>query len=165
MSNNFIDIFMNDITATGLVEGATAPHFNLKDAQGKDFTEKSSSKIILFFYPKDSTPGCTAEACSLRDGYSELQALGFEVFGVGGGTASSHIRFADKNTLSFPLLLDEDNSVGTLYGAYGEKKFMGKTYMGIIRKTFIIENGVVTHIIDKVKTKAHYEQILEILEK
>ena len=161
MSNNFIDIFMSDI----LVQGLEAPHFNLKDAQGREFTESYSDKIILFFYPKDSTPGCTAEACSLRDGYSELQALGFEVFGVGGGNTTSHAKFADKNELRFPLLLDEDNSVGTLYGAYGEKKFMGRTYMGIIRKTFIIENGIVTHIIDKVKTKAHYEQILEILEK
>lgn len=148
-----------------IIVGAAAPQFKLVDVEGREFTENSSNKIILFFYPKDSTPGCTAEACSLRDGYAELQSRGFQILGIGGGTATTHARFIAKNELPFPLLIDEDNSVATLFGVYGEKKCMGKTFMGIVRKTFIIENGVVSHIIEKVQTKAHSEQILEILDK
>lgn len=143
--------------------GDKAPLFKLSDAQGIEHNINDYKKVILYFYPKDSTPGCTAEACSLRDGYSDLKRLGFEIIGISGDNAASHKRFSEKQNLTFTLLSDDDKSVCVAYGAFGEKKFMGKTYMGIIRKTFIIEDGIVTHVIDKVNTKAHYEQILELL--
>ncbi|MEG1634367.1 MAG: thioredoxin-dependent thiol peroxidase [Rikenellaceae bacterium] len=143
--------------------GVKAPLFKLMDAQGVEHSIEDYKKVILYFYPKDSTPGCTAEACSLRDGYSDIKHLGFEIIGISGDNAASHSRFIEKQNLPFILLSDEDKSVCAAYGAYGEKKFMGKTYMGIIRKTFVIEDGIITHIFDKVNTKTHNEQILEIL--
>lgn len=143
--------------------GDKAPHFKLQDAQGVEHSDSDYDKLILYFYPKDNTPGCTAEACSLRDGYAQIKRIGFEIVGVSGDNAASHKKFAEKQNLPFTLLSDIDNIVCASYGVYGEKKFMGKTYMGIIRKTFIIEGGIITHIIEKVDTKAHYEQILELL--
>lgn len=122
-------------------------------AQGK--------KVILYFYPKDSTPGCTAEACSLRDGYTELIKQGYVVVGVSPDSTASHRKFIDKQSLPFTLIADPDHSIAEAYGAWGLKKFMGREYMGILRKTFVINaEGRIEKIFDKVDTKDHYNQIL-----
>lgn len=122
-------------------------------AQGK--------KVILYFYPKDSTPGCTAEACSLRDGYAELIKQGYVVVGVSPDSTASHRKFIDKQSLPFTLIADSDHSIAEAYGAWGLKKFMGREYMGILRKTFVINaEGRIEKIFDKVDTKDHYNQIL-----
>lgn len=122
-------------------------------AQGK--------KVILYFYPKDSTPGCTAEACSLRDGYTELLKQGYVVVGVSPDSTASHRKFIDKQSLPFTLIADPDHSIAEAYGAWGLKKFMGREYMGILRKTFVINaEGRIEKIFDKVDTKDHYNQIL-----
>lgn len=118
-------------------------------------------RVILYFYPKDSTPGCTAEACSLRDGYSELIKLGFTIVGVSPDTTASHRKFIDKQSLPFTLITDSDHCIAQAYGVWGLKKFMGREYMGILRKTFIINtDGKIEKIFDKVETKNHYNQIL-----
>lgn len=122
-------------------------------------------KVILYFYPKDNTPGCTAEACSLRDGYSELLKRGFVVLGVSGDSAASHRKFIEKHELPFTLLVDADHKIAEAYGTWGEKKFMGRTYMGMIRTTFVIgTDGVIEKVFEKVDTKRHFEQILESYE-
>lgn len=122
-------------------------------AQGK--------KVILYFYPKDSTPGCTAEACSLRDGYAELIKQGYVVVGVSPDSTASHRKFIDKQSLPFTLIADSDHSIAEAYGAWGLKKFMGREYMGILRKTFVINaEGRIEKIFDKVDPKDHYNQIL-----
>ena len=144
-----------------------APEFSGKDQHGKEVSLKGlqGKKVILYFYPKDDTPGCTAEACNLRDNYSELIEKGFEVIGVSADSEKSHQRFIDKYTLPFRLLSDTDKEVLKAYGAWGLKKLYGKEYDGILRKTFIIdEQGVVHKIFNKVDTKNHTEQILEALE-
>lgn len=120
-------------------------------------------KIVLYFYPKDSTPGCTAQACSLRDNYDELRKKGYEVIGVSIDDEKSHQRFIDKNQLPFSLIADTDKELVQAFGVYGEKKTFGRTYMGVFRTTFIInEEGIVERIITpkEVKTKIHAEQIL-----
>ncbi len=150
-----------------LAEGMKAPEFSGKDQHGKEVSLKGlqGKKVILYFYPKDDTPGCTAEACNLRDNYSELIEKGFEVIGVSADSEKSHQRFIDKYTLPFRLLSDTDKEVLKAYGAWGLKKLYGKEYDGILRKTFIIdEQGVVHKIFNKVDTKNHTEQILEALE-
>ncbi len=144
--------------------GDIAPQFNEKDQDGKVVTleEFKGRKIILYFYPRDNTPGCTAQACSLRDGKSELADMGFTIIGVSPNNAKSHLGFIQKKSLNFSLLTDEENVMSTAYGVWGLKKFMGKEFFGIKRTTFIIdENGVIERIFDKVKTKSHFEQILE----
>lgn len=144
--------------------GDKAPDFKGKDQDGKDVSlaDYKGKKLLLYFYPKDSTPGCTAEACSLRDGYDELLNSGYEVLGVSVDSEESHRKFIEKNSLPFRLLSDTDKSVVTTYGVWGEKKFMGKTYMGTIRTTFLIdENGIIEDIITKVQTKDHANQILK----
>lgn len=119
-------------------------------------------KIILYFYPKDATPGCTAEACSLRDGYSELIAHGFQVIGVSPDSTASHRKFIDKQSLPFTLISDADHAVAEAYGVWGLKKFMGREYMGMIRTTFVIgTDGRIEKIFEKVNTKDHYNQILK----
>ena len=119
-------------------------------------------KLIIFFYPKDNTPGCTAQACNLRDNYSILQKAGFEIFGISIDSEASHQKFSDKHSLPFPLLPDTEKKIVNDYGVWGEKKFMGRTFLGTKRTTFVIdENGNIEKIFDKVKTKAHAEQILE----
>lgn len=119
-------------------------------------------KVILYFYPKDSTPGCTAQACSLRDAETILEDKGYQVIGVSGDSIASHKRFATKQSLQFPLLADENHLIAESYGVWRLKKFMGREKMGIVRTTFIIdENGVISNIIKKVDTKAHSEQILK----
>ena len=150
-----------------LAEGMKAPEFTGKDQQGKEISlrELQGRKVILYFYPKDDTPGCTAEACNLRDNYSELIEKGFEVVGISADSEKSHQRFIDKYDLPFNLVSDTDRDVLKAYGAWGHKKTYGKEYEGIIRKTFIIdEQGVILKIIHKVDTKNHTDQILEALE-
>ena len=140
------------------------PDFEVVDQDGKAVSSKDliGKKTIIYFYPKDNTSGCTAEACSLRDNYESLQAKGYNVVGVSKDSAASHRKFADKYELPFTLLADTSTQMLQTFGAWGEKKMYGKTVMGTIRKTFIFdENGVLTEIIEKVDTKNHAGQILK----
>ncbi|MFT5720332.1 MAG: peroxiredoxin Q/BCP [Motiliproteus sp.] len=146
-----------------LAIGQPAPDFNAIDQNGEpvSLSQFSGSKIVLYFYPKDSTPGCTAQACNLRDHYPELLDAGYVVLGVSTDSPKRHQNFIAKNTLPFPLIADEDRAVHELYGTWQLKKFMGKEYMGTVRSSFIIdEQGTITDIITKVKTKDHSAQIL-----
>jgi peroxiredoxin Q/BCP len=149
-----------------LEKGVKAPDFAAKDQNGNTISLKDyrGKKVILYFYPKDLTPGCTAESCDFRDNYSALSAKGFEVIGVSADSEKSHQKFIEKHQLPFALIADTDKEVIKAFGAWGEKKFMGKTYDGILRSTFVIdEEGVVEAVIDKVKTKAPTEQVLEMI--
>lgn len=143
--------------------GDTAPEFSVKDQDGnlislKDFKGK---KVVLFFYPKASTPGCTAEACNLRDNWESFQEKGYQILGVSADTEKRQSNFKNKYELPFPLLADEDKEIIEAYGVWGPKKFMGKEYEGIHRTTFVIdEKGQIEDIITKVKTKDHAAQIL-----
>lgn len=144
--------------------GDKAPSFKALDQAGKErtLTEFAGKKLVVYFYPKDNTPGCTAEACDLRDNYARFQAQGYEILGVSKDSAKSHNKFIDKFDLPFDLLVDEDLEVCKAFGVWGLKKFMGREFMGIIRTTFIIdENGLIEEIITKVKTKEHTAQILK----
>ncbi len=147
-----------------LKEGDNAPELEGVDQNGNsislnDFADK---KIALYFYPKDSTPGCTAQACNLRDNYQELLKAGYQVIGVSADSEKRHQNFIEKNSLPFPLIADTDKKFIEAYGVWGPKKFMGKEYDGIHRTTFLIdENRVITKVIKKVKTKEHTAQILE----
>ncbi|SNR32178.1 peroxiredoxin Q/BCP [Lutibacter agarilyticus] len=148
---------------TTLKVGDKAPNFEALDQQGNTIklADYIGKKLVLFFYPKASTPGCTAEACNLRDNYHTFLAKGYEVLGVSADSAKRQQNFITKNELPFPLLADEDKTVINAYGVWGPKKFMGKEYEGIHRATFIIdEKGVLEEVITKVKTKVHTEQIL-----
>lgn len=142
------------------------PDFSGKDQNGNtvnssDFTGR---KLIVYFYPKDDTPGCTAEACSLRDSYEELTSKGFTVIGVSTDSEKSHQKFIDKYNLPFTLISDPDRQVIEAFGVWGKKKFMGKEYDGIHRETFVIdENGIIIKVITKVDTKNHSRQILDEL--
>jgi len=148
-----------------LKQGDKAPAFTSTDQNGnpvslKDFKGK---KVVLYFYPKDDTPGCTAEACNLRDNFAELKKKGIIVLGVSTDSVKSHKKFEDKYSLPFTLVADEEKEIVNEYGLWGEKKFMGKTYMGTNRATFLInEQGKIDHIIEKVDTKNHTAQILEL---
>jgi Peroxiredoxin len=149
---------------TALNPGDKAPDFNAIDQDGQPISlaDYKGKKLILYFYPKDNTPGCTAEACSLRDGYGDLLKYGYDVVGVNADSAKSHKGFIEKQSLPFRLIADTDKQLLKAYGAWGEKKMYGKTYEGIIRTTFIIsEDGIVEKIIEKVNTKEHAKQILE----
>jgi peroxiredoxin Q/BCP len=149
-----------------LKEGDLAPAIRAVDQNGELITldEYRGKKIVLYFYPKDNTPGCTAEACDLRDNYSQFIEKGFEVIGVSADSEKSHQKFIEKYNLPFRLISDVDKKVLQDYGAWGEKKMYGKSYMGILRKTFIIdEKGYVEKIIEKVKTKEHSTQIFSEL--
>lgn len=151
---------------THLHVGDKAPEINGVDQDGNKVTlrEHQGKKVVLYFYPKDDTPGCTAEACNLRDNYEALQEQGFEIIGVSTDGQKSHRKFIDKYDLPFSLVADEDKEVVKAYGVWGPKKFMGREYEGIHRTTFIIdEEGKIELIIDKVKTKDHTNQILEAL--
>ena len=146
-----------------LQKGDTVPDFTAVDQDGRqiNLSDYKGRKLVVFFYPKANTPGCTAEACNLRDHYSELQDAGYELLGVSADSQKKQANFRDKFEFPFPLLADEDHTVINTFGVWGPKKFMGKEYDGIHRKTFIIdENGVVDRVIDKVKTKDHAAQIL-----
>ncbi len=136
------------------------------DAAGNEIKASDfiGRKLIIYFYPKDNTPGCTAEACSLAEGYGRLQAAGFALLGVSKDSAASHTRFAEKYSLPFPLIADVDSSLNKAFGVWREKKMAGRVYMGTVRTTFIIdEQGVVTHIIEKVNTKDSARQILDLV--
>jgi peroxiredoxin Q/BCP len=147
-----------------LKEGDKAPAFSgvLENGETVSLADFKGKKLILFFYPKANTPGCTAEACSLRDHYSELQEKGFELLGVSPDSEKRQTNFKEKFDFPFHLLADEEHEVADAFGAWGLKKFMGKEYMGILRSTFIIdEEGTIEKVFSKVKTKQHAEQILE----
>ena len=147
-----------------LKQGDKVPNFTSVDEQGKTVSlqDFKGKKLIVFFYPKANTPGCTAEACNLRDHYKELQSQGYAILGVSADSVSKQLNFKNKFEFPFPLLADEDKSVIETFGVWGPKKFMGKEYDGIHRMTFIInEDGFVDRVIDKVKTKDHAAQILE----
>ena len=146
-----------------LQKGTKAPYFEGVDENGNTVkqTDRAGKKLVLYFYPKDSTPGCTAEACSLRDNYERFLAQGYEVLGVSRDSAASHQRFIEKYQLPFHLVADTDLTILKAYEAWGEKKMYGKVTMGTIRTTYVIdENGIIVDAIGKVNTKAHAEQIL-----
>ncbi|MDB2462659.1 thioredoxin-dependent thiol peroxidase [Algibacter sp.] len=147
-----------------LKQGDVVPNFTAKDEQGNTISlgDYKGKKLVVFFYPKASTPGCTVEACNLRDNYAELQEQGYELLGVSADSAKRQSNFKNKHEFPFPLLADEDKTVINVFGVWGPKKFMGKEYDGIHRMTFLVnEDGVVEHVIQKVKTKDHAAQILE----
>ncbi len=148
---------------THLKEGDAAPDFSFNTAEEEKVSLKNfaGKKLILYFYPKDNTPTCTVEACNLRDHYDELVQLGFDVIGVSADSEKSHQNFKTKHNLPFPLLADTEKKLIESYGVWGEKKMMGRTYMGIHRVTFVInESGRIEKIYTKVKSKEHTEQIL-----
>ena len=146
-----------------LKPGDKMPSFEVVDQDGNKVTSESliGKKTIIYFYPKDNTPGCTAEACNLRDNYQALVAQGYNVVGVSKDSAASHRKFADKFSLPFTLLSDPSTTMLQDFGAWGEKKMCGKVCVGTLRRTFIFdENGILTRVIEKVDTKNHASQIL-----
>ncbi len=149
---------------TTIKKGDTAPSFESKDEKGNviKLTDYAGKKLVLFFYPKASTPGCTAEACNLRDNYEAFIAKGYAILGVSADSAKRQQNWINKHELPFPLLVDEEKEVINAFGVWGPKKFMGKEYDGIHRTTFIIdEKGIIEDVILKVKTKDHTNQILQ----
>ncbi len=143
--------------------GDKVPDFTAKDEEGNTvkLSDYRGKKLIVFFYPKASTPGCTMEACNLRDNYGELQSQGYELLGVSADSQKRQANFKNKYDFPFPLLADEDHTVIKTFGVWGPKKFMGREYDGIHRKSFVIDGeGVVIKVIDKVKTKDHAAQLL-----
>lgn len=137
------------------------------DQEGREHraSNYAGKKLIIYFYPKDNTSGCTAEACSLRDGYSDLRRAGYALLGVSKDSAASHTKFAEKHSLPFPLIADTDTSLQQAFGVWREKKMAGRTYMGTVRTTFVVdEQGIVTHIIDKVNNKDAARQLLTLLQ-
>ncbi len=148
---------------TLLAEGVKAPAFVGVNEKGESVSLKDykGKKLVLYFYPKDNTPGCTAESCDLRDNYHTFLKNGYEVLGVSPDSVKSHVKFIKKFDLPFSLLADEDHSIADSFGAWGEKSMWGRTYMGILRSTFVIdEKGMIEKVIDKVDTKAHTLQLL-----
>ncbi|MEM6394833.1 MAG: thioredoxin-dependent thiol peroxidase [Bacteroidota bacterium] len=149
---------------TTLQAGDAAPDFSgaISEEETVALADFAGKKLVLFFYPKDDTPGCTAEACNLRDHYSELKDQGYELLGVSPDSLKKHAKFKDKYDLPFPLISDEDHSVMNAFGVWGRKKFMGREYDGVHRTTFVIrEDGKIEQVITKVKTKDHAAQILQ----
>jgi peroxiredoxin Q/BCP len=149
---------------TELAEGSEAPVFEGVDQNGKkiSLSDFKGKKVILYFYPKDDTPGCTAQACNLRDNYEELIDKGFEVVGISTDDVKSHKKFEGKYQLPFPLIADEERKIVDLYSVWGEKKFMGKTFMGTHRTTFLIDEAAkIKKIITKPDTKNQTQQVLD----
>ncbi len=147
-----------------LKEGSAAPAFKTKDANGETVSLKDlrGQKVVLYFYPKDDTPGCTKEACSFRDAFSQYKKKGIAVLGVSPDSEAAHQKFVTKYKLPFTLLADTDRSIAEAYGVWGEKKFMGRTYMGVHRTTFLIdEKGKIKKIFEKVKPEDHATEVLE----
>ena len=147
-----------------LKKGDNAPEFSLTDNKGKlhSLKDYSGEKLIIFFYPRANTPGCTAEACNLRDYFKDLKDKGYSILGVSADSEKSQQSFSKKYNFPFPLLADVEKVMINAYGVWGPKKFRGKEYDGILRKTFLVDKeGIITSIIDKVKTKDHAAQILE----
>ena len=148
---------------TTLKKGDKAPAFSGKDQDGNDHSlaDYKGKKLVVFFYPKANTPGCTAEACDLRDNFARFEANNYALLGVSADNVKAQLNFKNKFEFQFPLLADEDKSVIQAFGVWGPKKFMGKEYDGIHRNTFVIdENGIIEEVISEVKTKAHANQIL-----
>jgi peroxiredoxin Q/BCP len=146
--------------------GSPAPSFALPNGDGDTVTlaELRGQKVVLYFYPKDDTPGCTTQACDLRDSWQAIQEAGAVVLGVSPDGPDSHTRFAQKFQLPFSLLADQDHAVAEAYGAWGEKSMYGKSYMGIIRSTVIIDDeGIVSHVFPRVKPKGHADKVLAAL--
>jgi thioredoxin-dependent peroxiredoxin len=146
-----------------LKAGDKAPEINATDQFGNkvSLADFAGSKVILYFYPKDDTPGCTAEACNLRDNYSALFEKGFKIIGVSADDTKSHVKFTEKYSLPFPLIPDTDKKIVQDYGVWGRKKFMGREFDGIIRTTFVIsEDGHILTVFEKVDTKDHTNQVL-----
>lgn len=149
--------------AITLQAGDKAPAFKAKNENGEtvSLADYKGKKLVLYFYPKDDTPGCTAEACDLRDNYKLFQKQGYEILGVSPDNEAKHQKFIAKHELPFSLLADTDNVVATAYGTWGEKSMYGKKYMGILRTTFVIdEKGKIEKVIEKVDTKKHTTQLL-----
>ncbi|MBS9523285.1 thioredoxin-dependent thiol peroxidase [Litoribacter alkaliphilus] len=147
-----------------LEKGMQAPDFEVKNQDGETvkLSDYRGKKVILYFYPKDNTPGCTAQACNLRDNYAQLQKEGYEVLGISTDTEKAHQKFIEKQGLPFTLLADTEKTVHEKYGTWVEKNMYGRKYMGTARKTFVIdEEGNIADIIEKVKTKEHTNQILK----
>ncbi len=145
-------------------EGSLAPAFKTTDANGKAVSLKDfrGEKVVLYFYPKDDTPGCTKEACSFRDAFSEFKKRGIKVLGVSPDKETAHKKFTEKYKLPFTLLADTEHAIADAYGTWGEKKFMGRTYMGVKRMTFLIdEKGKIKKIFEKVKPDEHASEVLE----
>jgi len=149
--------------------GDTAPDFSLPASTGETVSLQDylgKKRVVLYFYPKDNTSGCTKEACSFRDNLPNIEAKNTVVLGVSPDSLKSHDKFIEKYDLNFPLLSDQEHKVAQAYGAWGEKKMYGKTYMGMIRKTFVIgQDGKLEHVFHKVKAAEHGEEILRLLEK
>ena len=154
-------------SASAALEGKKAPAFELLDADGKSVALKDligANNLVLYFYPKDMTPGCTIEACSFRDNIGPIKKLGAKVVGVSGDSTDSHGKFIAKHDLNFPLLADPGNKVCKMYGVYKMKSLYGREFMGIERTTFVIdEAGVVRRVFPKVKVNGHTEEVLEAL--
>lgn len=151
---------------TKLKVGDKAPDFKgiNQDDKKVSLNDFAGKKLILYFYPKDNTPGCTAESCNLNDNYNEWLEKGFEVLGVSPDSVKSHQNFKNKYNLKFDLIADTEKEILQKYGAWGEKNMYGKKYMGVLRTTFVIdENGVIEEIFEKVKTKDHTNQIIKSL--
>ncbi|MEJ6796666.1 MAG: thioredoxin-dependent thiol peroxidase [Flavobacteriales bacterium] len=145
--------------------GDSAPTFKVKNQSDRmvELNQFKGKKLVIYFYPKDNTPGCTTQACNLRDNYSEFTDKGYEILGVSADSVAKHEKFIAKQNLPFDLLADEDRTMLNDYGVWGLKKFMGKEYNGIHRTTFVIdENHIIINIIEKVKTKEHAKQILDV---
>ena len=148
-------------------EGSVAPNFAAKDENGETVRLKDlrGQRVVLYFYPKDDTPGCTKEACSFRDAFADFKKRDIKVLGVSKDSEASHKKFAAKYKLPFTLLADPDHSIADAYGVYGEKKFMGRTYLGVKRVTFLIdEKGKVKKVFEKVKPEEHAKEVLEAFE-
>ncbi|MFN2531379.1 MAG: thioredoxin-dependent thiol peroxidase [Pyrinomonadaceae bacterium] len=145
-------------------EGTTAPAFKTKNAEGEavSLADFRGQKVVLYFYPKDDTPGCTKEACAFRDSFAKFKKQGIAVLGVSPDSETSHKKFAAKYNLPFILLADTDHAISEAYGVYGEKKFMGRKYMGVHRTTFLIdEKGKIKKVFEKVKPDEHASEVLE----
>lgn len=149
-----------------LSKGTKAPDFTLNNEEGKPVSLKDfrGKKVVVYFYPKDNTPGCTKEACSIRDNYDAMLAKGAVVIGISADSEKSHVNFKSKFGLPFYLLSDPEKKVIQAFGAWGEKTMMGKKYDGILRSTFVIdEKGTITHVFEKVDTARHGEEVLAVL--
>ena len=157
---------MSKSPASDLKVGQKAPDFTVMDDKGEKLklADLKGKKVVLYFYPKDDTPGCTKEACAFRDGIDKIKKRGAVVLGVSADSVESHKKFKSKFDLNFPLLADSDKKMIEAYGVWKEKSMYGKKYMGIERTTFVIdENGKIAHIFPKVKVDQHYDEVLEAL--